>query len=208
MKKFLLIDDHHVIRSGIRGLLSELYVPCVIDEAADERSAMEKLAHHQYDLVMMDIHVPESDMMGLMEFLRIKYPKTKVLVFSMGAEDVYAKRFLKAGARGFVSKNAGFNQIGHAVDIILQGKKYISQALAEVLADDSISDKPSNPFQALSPREFNIITLLLNGKGVTAISQTLNIQTPTVGTHKARAFRKLGVDNIIALKELAGIYNI
>ncbi|HNA00937.1 MAG TPA: LuxR C-terminal-related transcriptional regulator, partial [Ferruginibacter sp.] len=87
-------------------------------------------------------------------------------------------------------------------------KKYISDTLAEKLAEDSFSGKTGNPFNDLSPREFEIVSLLLEGKTVTDISHTLNIQTSTVGTHKARLFDKLGVTNILELKELATTYNL
>jgi two-component system invasion response regulator UvrY len=86
--------------------------------------------------------------------------------------------------------------------------KYISESLAEKLAEDSFSGKLGNPFNELSPREFEIVSLLLEGKTVTDISHTLNIQVSTVGTHKARLFEKLGVDNILKLKELATTYNL
>ena len=95
-----------------------------------------------------------------------------------------------------------------SISVILGGKKYISETLAEKLAEDSFGGKSGNPFNELSPREFEIVSLLLEGKTVTDISHTLNIQTSTVGTHKARLFDKLGVDNILKLKEMATTYNL
>ncbi len=147
-------------------------------------------------------------MQGLMEYIHIKYPAAKVLMFSMSAENIYAKRFMKAGAYGFISKEAPLEEITRAINMILNGKKYISDTLAEKLAEDSFSGKTGNPFNDLSPREFEIVSLLLEGKTVTDISHTLNIQTSTVGTHKARLFDKLGVTNILELKELATTYNL
>jgi two-component system invasion response regulator UvrY len=129
-------------------------------------------------------------------------------MFSMSAENIYAKRFMKAGAFGFISKEAPLEEITKAISVILGGKKYISEELAQKLAEDSFSGKTSNPFNELSPREFEIVTLLLGEKTVTDISQLLNIQTSTVGTHKARLFEKLGVENLLQLKELATTYNL
>ncbi|HEX2682487.1 MAG TPA: response regulator transcription factor, partial [Ferruginibacter sp.] len=146
--------------------------------------------------------------LGLMEYIHITYPEARVLMFSMSAENIYAKRFMKAGASGFVSKEAPLEDITRAISTILNGKKYISDSLAEKLAEDSYSGKSGNPFNELSPREFEIVSLLLEGKTVTDISHTLNIQTSTVGTHKARLFEKLGVTNILELKELATTYNL
>ena len=152
--------------------------------------------------------MPNTDTLGLVEYVHITYPMAKVLMFSMSAEDIYAKRFMKAGAYGFISKEAPLEEITKAINVILSGKKYISETLAEKLAEDSFSGKSGNPFNELSPREFEIVSLLLEGKTVTDISHALNIQTSTVGTHKARLFEKLGVENILQLKELATTYNL
>ena len=208
MKKFLLVDDHVVVRSGIKTLLSEMYSPAEIHEAMDGETAMVKMKENSYDLVMLDIQMPKTDTLGLMEYVHIKYPPAKVLMFSMSAENIYAKRFMKAGAYGFISKEAPLEEITRAISTILNNKKYISDTLAEKLAEDSFSGKTGNPFNDLSPREFEIVSLLLEGKTVTDISHTLNMQTSTVGTHKARLFDKLGVTNILELKELATTYNL
>ena len=208
MKKFLLVDDHVIVRSAIKILLADLYNPTEIDEAMNGETAVVKLKENQYDLILLDIQMPNTDTLGLMEYIRITYPAAKVLMFSMSAENIYAKRFMKAGAYGFISKEAPLEEITKAINVILSGKKYISEALAQKLAEDAFSGKSGNPFNELSPREFEIGSLLLEGKTVTEISQTLNIQTSTVGTHKARLFEKLGVDNILQLKELATTYNL
>jgi len=208
MKKFLLVDDHVVVRSGIKTLLSEMYNPAEVHEAMDGDTAMVKMKENSYDLVILDIQMPKTDTLGLMEYIHIKYPAAKVLMFSMSVENIYAKRFMKAGAYGFISKEAPLEEITRAINMILNGKKYISDTLAEKLAEDSFSGKTGNPFNDLSPREFEIVSLLLEGKTVTDISHTLNIQTSTVGTHKARLFDKLGVTNILELKELATTYNL
>lgn len=208
MKKFLLVDDHVVVRSGIKILLADIYEPSEIHEAMNGDTAAVKLKENKYDLILLDIQMPHTDTLGLMEYIRITYPEAKVLMFSMSAENIYAKRFMKAGAYGFISKEAPLEEITRAINIILNGKKYISESLAEKIAEDSFSGKSGNPFNELSPREFEIVSLLLEGKTVTEISHALNIQTSTVGTHKARLFEKLGVDNILKLKELATTYNL
>ena len=208
MKKFLLVDDHVVVRSGIKILLSEIYSPTEIHEAMNGETAIQKLKEHQFDLIILDIQMPNTDALGLMEIIHITYPEAKVLMFSMSAENIYAKRFMKAGAYGFISKEAPLEEITRAINIILNNKKYISDTFAERLAEDSFSGKSGNPFNELSPREFEIVSLLLEGKTVTDISHVLNIQTSTVGTHKARLFDKLNVTNLLELKELATTYNL
>ena len=208
MKKFLLVDDHNVVRSGIKGLLVELFNPSEVMEASDGATVLEILKTYKYDLIIMDIQMPKTDTLGLMDFIHIKYPDAKVLVFSMSTESIYAKRFLKAGARGFLSKDAPLDEIKKAINLVLNNRKYISDSLATALAEESISDTPSNPFNQLSPREFEIVTLLLSGQTISEISKLLNLQVSTVGTHKARLFDKLSVNNILELKAVATSYNL
>ncbi|MDB5203171.1 MAG: hypothetical protein JWQ27_2580 [Ferruginibacter sp.] len=208
MKKFLLIDDHVVVRSGIKILLSEIYKPSQIDEAHDGDSALSKVRENSYDLVMLDIQMPNTDTFGLMEYFRVKYPELRVLIFSMSPENIYAKRFLKAGARGFISKDAPLEEIKKAINLVLNNSRYISEAMIDMLAESSGKDKDDNLFNTLSAREFEIASLLLNGQTISGIANTLHLQVSTIGTHKARIFDKLKVSNILEMKELANTYNI
>jgi two-component system, NarL family, invasion response regulator UvrY len=208
LKNFLIIDDHVIVRSGMKLLLSEIYKSADIHEAFDGDTATQKLKENTFDLIMMDIQMPKTDTFGLMEYIHVKYPEAKVLIFSVNAENTYAKRFMKAGAYGFVSKESPLEEIIKAINLVLNDRKYISETLAYKIAEDSIAGRTDNPFNKLSPREFEIVTLLLNGKTGSDISQILNIQVSTVGTHKARLFEKLNVTNILELKELATVYKV
>ena len=208
MKKFLLVDDHVVVRSGIKVLLSEIYKPAEIHEAFDGESTLEKLRGNEYDLIMLDIQMPNTDTLGLMKIIHQDYRSARVLIFSMSAENIYAKRFMKAGAYGFISKESPLDEITRAINLILNDRKYISESLIDKLAEDSLSGNPGNPFDKLSPKEFEIVSLLLSGKTLTDISHTLNIHTSTAGTHKARLFEKLGVTNVLELNELAKVYGV
>lgn len=208
MKQFLLIDDHTVVRSGIKGVLKEVFAPCEISEACDGDTATEALKKQHYDLIMMDIQMPNTDPLGMMEYIHIKYPDAKVLVFSMSSEKIYAKRFLKAGAKGFLSKEASLDEVKKAVNLVLNDRTYISESLASTLVEDTFSSSPNNPFEKLSAREFEITSLLLNGHTISDISKSLNLQVSTVGTHKARIFEKLNVSNLLELKEMSRSYNM
>jgi DNA-binding NarL/FixJ family response regulator len=208
MKKFLLVDDHVVVRSGIKLLLSEIFKPAEIFEANDGETAMEKINEQVFDLIVMDIQMPKTDTIGLMAQVLAKQPEARLMIFSMSAENIYAKRFLKAGAMGFVSKEAPLEEITKAVTQILNDKRYISDSLASHLADESLNNKAENPFNRLSAREFEISTMLLNGIRISNIAKTINIGVSTVGTHKTRLFEKLGVTNLLELKELANNYNL
>jgi two-component system, NarL family, invasion response regulator UvrY len=206
MKRFLLIDDHFIVRSGVKGLLAELFKPCEIFEATDSDNAIHQLKLRNYDLIMMDVQIPRNDMLGLMAYIHIKYPGARVLIFSMSPENIYAKRFLKAGAKGFLSKDATLEETIKAVNLVLNNRKYISETLAETLAEDSFTDNPSNPFDKLSVREFEIAFMLLDGNKLSDIAKLLSLQPSTVGTYKAKLFKKMHISNILQLKELASIY--
>lgn len=208
MKKYLIIDDHVVIRTGVKFLLYEKYSPAEIYEAYNGETAMQLLSEREYDLVILDIQMPDTDSLGLMEHIRGNYSGTKVLIYSMSAEKIYARRFVKSGAMGFLSKDAPLQEITKAIETILSGKIYISEAIAGMLAEDAYSKKAANPFDQLSRRELEIARLLLSGETLTEISQSLNIQTSTVGTHKHRLFEKLSVENLLELKELASTFNL
>lgn len=208
MKTFLLIDDHVVVRSGIKILLTEIYKPSIIDEAHNGDSALEKVKANKYDLVMLDIQMPNTDTLGLMEYFKIMHPDLKVLVFSMSPETIYAKRFFKAGAKGFLSKDAPLDEIKKAINLVLNDKRYISDTFMQSLAESTGQSEDTNVFNKLSPREFEIVSLLLVGQTVSQIGASLNLQVSTIGTHKARIFEKLKVGNILELKELATSYNL
>ena len=208
MKNFLLVDDHVVVRSGIKLLLLQIFNPAMVYEASDGESALEKLAERSYDLIMLDIQMPKTDSLTLMQRMIQKYPEAKVLIFSMGAENIYAKRFLKAGAKGFISKESPLEEIEKAITQILDNRRYISNSLAETLANESFETKSDNPFNRLSAREFEIAKLLLSGQTISHIAVSIKIQVSTVGTHKARMFGKLGVSNLLELKELANTYQL
>lgn len=209
MKEFLLVDDHVVVRTGLGLMIQQYFQPCTITEAGHGQEALDKLKEKSFNLMVLDIHMPDTDALGLTEYVRAQYPNMRILIYSMGAEHIYAKRFLKAGASGFVSKEAPLEEIIRAVTLVLDGRKYISEELAMSLANETESSKKNdNPFNKLSAREFEIATLLLSGKTISEISRDISIQISTVGTHKARLFEKLGVTNILELKELANSYHL
>lgn len=205
---FLIIDDHEVVRAGVKNVLTELYKTASIYEAADEKTALHYLKTIPIDLAVMDVQIPETNTTGLMEFIKNTYPLTRVIIFSMSAESIYAKRFLKAGAMGFVSKNAGLQEFKKAIELVMQNRKYISENLAQLLATGIGMKEKDSPFENLSSREFDIATLLMKGKSISEIAELLNLNISTVGTYKARLLEKLGVKNMVELIELGKVYNI
>lgn len=205
MKRFLLIDDHLIVRSGIKLLLTDMYKDVEISEAEDGESAMKLLKEDTYDLITMDVQMPKTDSFTLMEYVKTAYPKAKVLMFSMSPESIYAIRFIKAGAKGFISKSAPLEEMKIAIDKVMNDKKYFSEEVLMELTESDGSGS-SNLFDLLSPREFEIVQMLLNGKTISHVASDLSLGLSTVGTHKGRIFKKLKVANLLELKELANSY--
>lgn len=208
MKSILIVDDHEIVRSGLKMLITGFYPFVELNEAHNEASTVEMLKKQQFDLVILDIHMPNSNSIGLLEYIGKMFSTTKVLIFSMGSEVLYAKRFLQAGAKGYLSKDSSMGEVKLAIETILEGGKYISKNLMDILVDDVTTNKSSNPFDQLSSREFQIVTFLLDGLSITEISTVLNLQPSTVGTYKSRIFEKLKVGNLIELIDMANVYHI
>lgn len=208
MKKFLLIDDHAIVRSGIKFWLSAEYNPSKIDEAENGKQATEMIQGTDYDLLLLDIHMPETNSFDLLKYILNTKPDSKVLIFTMNSESMYAKRFLKAGAIGFVSKDAPIEELKKAVDLTLNNRKYFSDSFIESVLNEKVDKEYNNPFSNLSSREFEIANLLLEGKPVGEISVLLNIKNSTTATYKARIFEKLKIENVLQLNELAVLYEI
>jgi two-component system, NarL family, invasion response regulator UvrY len=209
MPQLLLVDDHAIVRAGLRLLIEDFLPHTKIDEAVDGDSAFSKIKDNDYDLVIMDVNMPNTDSIGTLETILSFKPATRIMIFSMNSEDVYAKRYLKTGAMGYLRKDASNEEIKKAISTVLNNKRYISAQLNEKLLTELHSgNKSINPFDNLSPREFEIVQHLAHGDSVAEISNKLNLHTSTVGTHKARIFEKLKCNNIIELTHLAKVNDV
>jgi two-component system, NarL family, invasion response regulator UvrY len=208
MKKILHADDHPMIRAGLKTII-EGYVPNVIvDEACDGDSAFNKIKKENYDLVILDVSMPGTDSFGLISNILAIKPETRILMFSMHGEDMYAKRYFQLGVKGYVNKEAPVTDIENAISIILNDRKYMSTYMTQLLTEEALGKKKSNPFDSLSPREFEIVKYLAMGESVATISRLLNLHTSTIGTFKSRIFEKLSCNNLVALNSLAKINNV
>lgn len=208
MPDLLLADDHTVIRSGLKALINRFLSHSTIDEAADGDSAFEKIKQGHYDLVLLDMNMPNTDPVALVSSILALKPRMKIIIFSMYDETIYAAKFLEIGVMGYLQKDESPEEIERAVTLVLNNKKYVSPRLGQLLIPDSNSRKTENPFKRLSAREFEVVLHLVRGESVAEISKELKIHTSTVGTHKARIFEKLGCSNVIELNTMAKAHNI
>lgn len=207
-KNILLVDDHLVIRKGLITLLNDFYKSLHFFEASDDEAALEILKNNNIDLLVLDLQLPEIDTIHLIELISIKYPNLYILVFSMLPVSMYGMRVIKAGASGFLNKDAPMNEVKNGFDSALSGKRYLNQQLVEILAQNVNRQNMGNPFEKLSHREFEIIHLLLKGQSISEIGKKLNIKPSTVGTYKFRIFEKLNVSTIFEINNLAAIYGM
>ena len=205
---FLIVDDHEIVRSGIKNILGVLYKPDSIFEAIDEESAMRVYVERAYALVIMDVQLPKTDTIRLIEFMVQENPEIKVLIFSMTPEKIYASKFYNAGAMGFVSKSAGLDELTKAIDLVLNGRKYYSRSYTDQQSLYSKNHNFTNPFELLSSREMEVAMLLLKGSTIVTISDQLAINPSTVASHKAHIYQKLGVDTSGELIAIGRLNNI
>lgn len=209
MLKFLLVDDHSIVRRGLKTLIESFLPHSEIDESSGGDGALERIRKNDYDLVILDVNMPETDSLGLVSNILSVRSSQKIMMFSINAEEIYAKRYLKIGARGYLRKDAQSEEIQNAIMTVLNNKRYISPGLKEnFLRSLHENEEPENPFNKLSAREFEIVQHLCRGDSVSTISQVFKLHTSTIGTHKARIFQKLKCLNVVELSDLAKLHRL
>ena len=208
MLKILLADDHEIVRGGLKLFIKTFFAHAVIDDAWDGDSTLEKVKANDYQLIILDVNMPGTDSFELIHGIISSKPDANILIFSMNPEDTYAKRYLQAGAKGYVSKGSSTTELGNAINTVLKNKRYISPSLSQAIAGEISGERTMNPFDTLSSREFEIAQHLIKGEGVSEIRNMLHLKASTVSTYKARIFEKLKCKNPIELNQLARVYNI
>lgn len=199
MRSFLVAEDHSVVRMGAVLIIKQLYPDAIVMETETFHETIEQLQAHSFDLVLLDIHMPGGDNLQMVEAVRLRQPKIPILIFSSYDEQMYAIRYLKAGANGYLHKNASTEVIKAAITRVLQGEKYMSPKVQDKLLEAHFNPKSERTDSLLSNREMEIMQLLIKGVTIAQIKKMLNIQSSTLSTHKARIFEKMEVTNTIEL---------
>ena len=185
MVHIIIVDDHAVVRKGLIQIIEENLSFYKVDEASSGDELLEKLKTHRYDMVVLDISMPGKDGLDTIKELRTISPDTPVLVFSMYPEDQYAIRLLKAGAAGYLNKEAPPEEFLTAIERITKGLKYVSPQLGEILVGNLDTSTPAL-HDNLSDREFQVMILLARGKTPTMIAGELGLSINTVSTYRMR----------------------
>jgi len=201
----LIADDHEIIRRGLRSLISDYWTGVQILEAATMESALIETEKFP-SLIFIDVNLPGGNNLKVIEQLKLVQSNAKILVFSSLNENIYAVPYLKAGASGYLTKNAEESEIVTAITTILAGSRYSSRNVKENMFNSILGNDADNPFTKLSGRELEVAELLTKGVGVLDISNQLNLQMGTVSTYKLRLFQKLKIKSIIELAEKMSIY--
>lgn len=203
--KILLVDDHPVVRQGIRLMLAADTELDVCAEAINAASAIDILRRTEMplDLMILDLNLPDQNgFVVLQESMRHR-PEMSVLIMSIQPEEHMAVRALKLGASGYLSKEAAPEELIKAITTLRRGKKYISPALAEWLALDVSGHREGLPHERLSEREYQVFCLLSAGKSVSDIAQALSRSPTTVSTYRSRILRKMGIGTNAGLTQYA-----
>jgi DNA-binding NarL/FixJ family response regulator len=191
--RFLVVDDHAVVRRGVRELLAESFPACEVVEAATGEDAVRIIAEGRWDLVVLDIAMPGRGGLDALKELQIRRPQVPVLVLSAHAEDQYAARALRAGALGYVTKQSATDELVTAVHKLLAGTPYVSASLAEHLATIVTHAPERPPHETLSDREMQVFRMLASGKSVKEIGAELTLSDKTISTYRARVLDKMNL---------------
>jgi DNA-binding NarL/FixJ family response regulator len=195
MISILVVDDHALIRKGLKMLLEESPDFEVKGEAETGAQAIKVVREQHFDLVLLDISLPDKHGMDILKLLKAEQPDIKVIMLSMYPEDQYGVRALKAGAVGYINKQSAPEKLVGAIKQVISGKKYISETLAEQLLSNLIGESQDLLHQSLSNREYQTLCLMSSGNSLTEISEIMMLSPKTVSVYRARMLEKMSFKN-------------
>ena len=195
MISVLVVDDHALIRKGLKQLLDDTQDIRVTGEAESGVQAINLLRDQRYDLVLLDISLPDKNGVDVLKQLRDEHPDIRVIVLSMHPEDQYGVRTLKAGALGYLNKQSAPDLLTGAIRQVMSGKKYIGEAMAEQLLSNLIGESQELLHQTLSNREYQTLCLMASGKSLSEIAETMSLSPKTISVYRGRMLEKMGFKN-------------
>ncbi|MGJ8620954.1 MAG: response regulator [Methylophilaceae bacterium] len=187
----LIADDHAILRAGLKQVLSETEDIHVIAEAATANDAIKLCRTHPADVMLLDITLPDRSGIEALQYIKKDNPQISVLMLSMHREDQYALRALRAGASGYLCKQSASDELVDAVRLVAKGKKYISEAVAELLANQVASDSEKPLHATLSNREYETLLMIASGQSVGEIADKLSLSVKTISMYRTRILEKM-----------------
>lgn len=203
MIRILVADDHAVVRNGLKQIVSDTPDMVVTAEASNGQEALNKALEDDYDIVLLDITMPDRSGLDILKEIKSQKPELPVLILSMHPEEQYAVRALKAGAAGYLTKESAPEELIRAMRRVSGGGKYITSSLAEKLASVLKTGTEEPLHQALSDREYQVLCMIASGKRVKQIANELLLSTKTISTYRSRILQKMNMNNNIELTRYA-----
>lgn len=203
----LIVDDHDVIRQSLCIMVHSEFPQAGCTKAASAEECIEHLKQQSFDLIILDLNLPGTDGLTLTEWIRARYPKQRILIFSMNPTNIYAKKLFELGVMGYLNKQADVTEIVKALrTILISNQKYVEEEFRSQLPGNDDDKKMVNPFAKLSKRELSIAQLLAQGDSFEEIAGKLSIEASTIRTYKARLFQKLDVTTLHDFLSKAKLY--
>jgi len=201
--RILLVDDHTILRSGLRRILEDEFPGLGVGEAGHAEEALALLREGAWDLVLLDVSLPGRSGLDALPEIKALHPRLPVLMLSMFGEQQFAVRALKAGAAGYLTKERAAEELILALRTVLGGRRYVSASLAEQLAAQVALDRDRAPHERLSAREFEVFRRIAAAKGVTEIAEELGLSVKTVSTYRTRILEKMEMGSNAELMQYA-----
>lgn len=195
MIRILIVDDHNIVHQGLNFILDKKHNMKVAANCTNGTEAMKWVCNNYCDVALIDIAMPDMSGIDLLKLLRQEKPELPVLILSAYPEDQYAVRLIKAGAAGYLNKECIPEEIVRAVKSVIQGKKYISPTVAEILANELSKPEGKLPHETLSNREYQILLLLAAANSITEISSSLKLSANTISTYRKRILEKMNLSS-------------
>jgi len=203
MINIMLVDDHDLVRTGLKRLINDEEGFRVICEASSGEEAIQHTKKHELDVVLMDINMPGiGGLEATKKILQIQ-PNVKVIGVTMHDDEIFPQRLIKAGAVGYLTKGSDINEMIHAMREVMANRSYICPDIAQQIALNQVKEFQNSPFETLSERELQVMIMLMDGQKVNSISDKLALSPKTVSTYRHRLYTKLGVTNDMELARLA-----
>ena len=203
MRKILIVDDHDVVRDGIRRILDKQFSASTFGEASSGPEALELVREQEWDVVVLDLSLGGRDGLEVLKEIGKIRPRLPVLILSMHSEELFARRALKAGAAGYVTKNSPRAELATAIDKVIKGGIHVSPNVVENLVVDLRQETERLPHETLSDREFEVLRLIASGKTVSEIADTLHLSVGTISTYRTRILEKMRMKNNAELTHYA-----
>jgi len=204
--KILLVDDHKILREGIRSLVKGYDDIEVIGEAPDGKTALQMVKELLPDLVVMDISMPDMNGIDATRQIRKEHPDIKIIALSMHHDKQFVSEIFRAGASGYLIKDSAFDELDHAIRVVMSGKTYINPQIASLVVESLVSQTSTPPpqsFALLTEREREVLQLIAEGRSTKQIAIDLSVSSKTVESHRRQVMGKLNIRSVAELTKFA-----